>query len=133
MKLKLISALETFGFPVMLQGSMNAEDAYPDTFITFWCDSTEDNSHFENDVQSVDWHFSVILYSNNPELVNTKPSEIISALKHAGFIAQGKGQDILSDEPTHTGWAMDFVATEQKELYKEKRNEQEIRTAQRSF
>jgi hypothetical protein len=113
MKQKLISALETFGFPVMLQGSMNVEEAYPDTFITFWCDATEDNSHFDNDVHSVDWHFSVILYSNNPALVNTIPNEIRSALKGAGFIPQGKGQDIFSDEPTHTGWAMDFIYTEE--------------------
>ena len=116
MKQKLISVLETFGFPVMLQGSMNADDAYPDSFITFWCDSTADNSHFDDDVFSVDWHFSVIFYSNNPTLVNTKPSEILAALKSAGFIPQGKGQDIFSDEPTHTGWAMDFIYTEENNL-----------------
>jgi hypothetical protein len=116
MKKKLISALETFGFPVMLQGSLNAEAAYPDTFITFWCDSTEDSAHFDNDSHVAEWYFSVIVYSNNPHIVNTLPSEIITALKQEGFISQGKGQDILSDEPTHTGWAMDFIGTENKEL-----------------
>lgn len=113
MKQKLISTLETFGFPVMLQGSFNPEETYPDTFITFWCNATEYISHFDNDVHSVEWTFSVIFYSNNPTLVNTKPTEIIAAMKRAGFISQGKGNDIPSDEPTHTGWSMEFICAEQ--------------------
>ena len=114
MKQKLISTLQAFGFPVHLQGTMNAEESYPDTFITFWCSSTEDNLHFDNDVIAVDWSFSVMLYSNSPAIVNTMPKEIISALKDAGFIVLGKGQDIASDESTHTGWAIDCIITEKQ-------------------
>jgi hypothetical protein len=116
MKQKLISALETFGFPVMLQGTLNHEDAYPDSFITFWCNDTDDKDHFDNEATSFDWFFSVIFYSNNPTLVNTKPNEIRAVLKSAGFISQGKGNDVPSDEPSHTGWAMDFIGIEQNEL-----------------
>ena len=112
MKQKLISALESLGYPVMLQGSLTADEAYPDAFITFWCNTTEDSLHFDNDVHSVEWSFSVIFYSNNPTLVNTKPREILAVLKSAGFIPQGKGNDIPSDEPTHTGWAMEVIASE---------------------
>ena len=112
MKQKLITALQTFGFPVFLQGTLNPDETYPKTFITFFTDSTADNGHFENNTNSVDWYFSVILYSDDPATVNTKPNEIRAALKAAGFIPQGKGNDVMSDEPTHTGWAMDFVITE---------------------
>lgn len=119
MKEKLISALETFGYPVMLQGSLNSDEAYPDNFITFWCNDTDDKTHFDNEVTAWDWFFSVIFYSKNPTLVNTKPKEIIAVLKSAGFIPQGKGNDIPSDEPTHTGWAMEFICTEENKLTKE--------------
>lgn len=112
MKQKLINTLQTFGYPVFLQGTLNPAESYPNTFITFFTDSTTDNRHFENTINAVDWSFSVILYSNDPATVNTKPNEIRAALQAAGFIPQGKGNDILSDEPTHTGWAMDFVITE---------------------
>lgn len=112
MKQKLIDVLKTFGFPVFLQGTLNADEKYPDTFITFWCDYTADNSHYNNDVHSVDWNFSVILYSVDAKTVNTKSEEIRKALKAVGFIPQGKGQDIPSDEPTHTGWAMEYIITE---------------------
>ena len=112
MKQKLITALNAFGYPVILQGTLNPDEAYPKTFITFWTNSTDDNAHFENLTTAVDWSFSVILYSDDPAIVNEKPAEIRSALKAAGFIPQGKGNDVPSDEPTHTGWAMDFIYTE---------------------
>lgn len=112
MKQKLINTLSAFNFPVFLQGTLNPDEAYPQTFITFWTDSTDDNGHFENKTNSVNWSFSVILYSTDPQIVNTKPDEIRAALKSVGFIPQGKGNDIMSDEPTHTGWAMDFIITE---------------------
>lgn len=116
MKQKLINALTGCGFvegeTLFLQGTINPAAAYPETFVTFWTDSTDDNGHFDNGVVSVDWSFSVILYSSYAGIVNTKPAEIRAALKAAGFIPQGKGTDIMSDEPTHTGWAMDFIITE---------------------
>ena len=112
MKQKLIEILSSFGFPVFLQGSLNADEAYPAAFITFWTDDVADNSHYDNDATSYAWNFSVIFYSNDPALVNSKPDEIRKALKAAGFISNGKGHDIPSDEPTHTGWAMDFYFIE---------------------
>ena len=107
MKNLLINELEKFGYPVYLQGSLNADEDYPETFITFFTYTT-DGSHSDNNVNSIEWNISVILYSSEPKIVNEKPIEIINALKNVGFIPQGKGQDIPSDEPTHTGWAMDF-------------------------
>ena len=112
MKQLLIDTLNTLGFPVYLQGTLNPEEAYPDSFITFWTDYTSDNAHYDDNVHSVDWNFTVIFYSNNPTLVNTKPKEIINAMRNAGFIPQGKGRDIPSDVPTHTGFAMEFIYTE---------------------
>lgn len=109
----LIPVLKTFGYPVYLQGSLNADEAYPETFITFWTEPTSDNAHFDDNVYSVDWSFSVIFYSNNSALVNSKPFEILEALRNAGFTPQGKGRDIPSDEQTHTGWAMDLLFTEE--------------------
>ena len=116
MKRKLIDVLETCGFvegkTLFLQGTLNPNEAYPESFVTFWTPAVDDGAHFDNKVNSYEWNFTVILYSANAALVNTKHNEIRAALEAAGFIPQGKGQDVLSDEPTHTGWAMDFVFVE---------------------
>jgi hypothetical protein len=112
MKQLLINTLNTFGYPVYLQGTLNPDKAYPESFVTFWTDYTADNAHYDDDVHSVDWNFTVIFYSSNPTLVNTVPQMMRTALKNAGFIPQGKGQDIPSDEPTHTGWATEYIYTE---------------------
>lgn len=113
MKQELIDVLETFcPNNVYLQGTLNSSEAYPDTFITFWTNYTDDNSHFDDDTFSVDWNFSVMYYSTDPSLVNTIPAQISTALKAAGFIPQGKGNDIPSDRPTHTGWVTDYIYNE---------------------
>lgn len=111
MKQTLINILEMF-YPdnVYLQGT--APEEYPETFITFWTNYTDDNEHLDDEVISVDWNFSVMFYSSDPALVNSKPAEISAALRAAGFVPQGKGNDIPSDKPSHTGWAMDFIYTE---------------------
>lgn len=116
MKSELISGLENCGFvngaTIMLQGTLAPDSPYPDNFITIWTDYTADHSHFDNVVKSVEWHFTVILYSIDPDFLKTKSNEIIKTLRGVGFIPQGKGQDIPSDEATHTGWAMEFIRVE---------------------
>lgn len=113
MKELLINTLESI-LPnkVFLQGTLNGDEAYPDSFVTFWTNDTSDRAHYDDDVHSIDWSFSVIFYTSIPELITTIPTQIRNALKSAGFIPQGRGFDIPSDRPSHTGWAMDFVITE---------------------
>lgn len=116
MKQKLIAGLEACGFvngkTVILQGTLAENEPYPEEFVTIWTDFTADNSHFDNAVASVDWNFTVIYYTSDPEKLAKKPKEIINTLRQAGFIPQGRGQDIPSDEKTHTGWAMEFIYKE---------------------
>lgn len=109
MKQKLIDELEKIcPNNVYLQGTLAEDEAYPDSFVTFWTDTTSDNAHYDDDVSSIDWSFSVVYYSSDPALVNSVPAQIRTALKAVGFIPQGRGNDIPSDRPSHTGWAMDF-------------------------
>lgn len=116
MKEKLINTLVNCGFvegkTLFLHGTMNPDEAYPESFVTFWTDDVPDGVHFDNMTGSYDWTFSVIVYSTDAALVKEKSDEIRAMLKVVGFIPQGKGQDAPSDEPTHTGWAMDFIITE---------------------
>lgn len=113
MKERLFNILNSI-YPnkVFLQGTIDENEDYPDSFITFFTDDTEDRDFFNNNVNSINWTFSVIFYSSDPQLISVVPDEITTALKAQGFIPQGRGRDVLSDVPTHTGWAMEFIITE---------------------
>lgn len=99
----LIELLETFGYPVRLQGSLRIDERYPDSFFTFWNTESYDNNHYDNDAASYTWDFEVNFYSTDPDLVDQKVKAARSLLKANGFVISGKGHDVGSDETTHTG------------------------------
>lgn len=112
MKQELINLLATFKYPVRLQGSLAPKEKYPDSFFTIWNNSVDDGSHYDNDAINFVWDFTIYFYSVNPALVNTVLVEAKALLKQNGWIVGGKGYDVASDEPTHTGRAIDAVYIE---------------------
>lgn len=115
MKDKLINVLETFGYPVRLQGSLREDEPYPASFFTFWNGETYDGAHYDNDAIAYVWAFDVNFYSNDPALVNSVLREARDLLKQNGFITSGIGFDVPSDEPTHTGRGMNILIIERNE------------------
>lgn len=102
----LISILETFGFPVFRQGSLNPSDSYPDTFFTFWNNSENGHSFYDNDVVLIDWDFDVNIYSDDPGLAYTLQKQTRKKLKNNNWIILQYGSDVPSDEITHIGRGM---------------------------
>lgn len=100
----LIETIEKgFNLPVILQGSMSDDEKYPDEFFTFFNNDSFDLSFYDNSENVTVWDFDLNFYSNNPEHVNSYLMDAKKELKKAGFIVDGAGHDVLSDEPTHTG------------------------------
>lgn len=112
MKERLITTLEALEYDVFLQGSIAEDEAYPESFITFFTTDSNEQAFFDSNPYGTAWHYTVIFYTSNPALMSTVPMEIYNTLKAAGFIPQGKGRDIPSDEPTHTGWANEYIYLE---------------------
>ena len=103
----LISTLETFGYPVMLQGSLLPNEPYPDDFFTFWNTGSSDGTHYDNAAASVLSSYEVNFYSNNPANVYDVLRDAITRLRNAGFVISGDGYSVASDEPTHDGRGVD--------------------------
>ena len=99
----LISTLEKLGYPVRLQGSLLEKEPYPKSFFTFWNDSADGSSYYSNTEGAIVWQYSLNFYSTDPRLVNSKLLEAKALLKSAGWVVNGAGYDVPSDEPTHTG------------------------------
>lgn len=105
----LIEILEAQEVPVYKQGSMSADAEYPETFITFWNPDSPDHSHYDNEDYGTEWIFNVYVYSSDPEKTYTVLDNIRIALKQAGWICQGKGFDVSSDEETHSGRGLEAI------------------------
>jgi hypothetical protein len=96
-----------YGEPI-LQGSMADDEPYPESFITYQTIGSPEQDFFDNEPGGVVWKYAIIFYTSNPELLSTEPTRIYDTLKAVGFVPQGRGTDILSDEPTHTGWVNEY-------------------------
>lgn len=108
----LISVLKESGYPVFRQGSLAENEPYPDSFFTFWNNSSDDGSHYDNDAASTVWDFDVNFYSSDPALTYSILEQARIKLKNEHFIISGKGYDVASDEPTHTGRGMNALFLE---------------------
>lgn len=103
---KLIEILEIFGYPVIRQGSLAPDKAYPESFFTFWNNDSPDHAYYDDDEYGTDWDFDVNFYSTDPQKTYNVLADARVKLKQNKWIVPGKGYDVASDEVTHIGRGM---------------------------
>lgn len=111
-KQMFLDALTPLGYPIYLQGSISADTPYPASFFTYWNNESFERKSYDNRETFIEWDFDLNFYSDDPTAVNTVLLDAKIALKRAGFIVGGRGYDVLSDEPTHTGRGTDVIYLE---------------------
>lgn len=118
MKKKLIEAIEQFGYPVHLQGSIEPEDYQPEGFFTFWCFDAPEPSHYDNGPTSCDWGFWVYHYGADPERVAKAIEDARKALRESGFVVSGRPTDARSGMKGYTGLMIEahYLETYRKEV-----------------
>ena len=99
----LMETLKEFGYPVIRQGSLTEDDEYPESFFTFWNNDSSGDGFYDNKDIRTEWDFDVNFYSTDPKLTYSEILKAKEKLRSVGFILSGKGYDVASDEPTHTG------------------------------
>lgn len=99
----LIALLESFGVPVMRQGSMADDETYPPLFITFWNNGEYEHSAYNNESKAITFDFDVNVYGDNPAAVYNMLADIRNLLKQNGFQTPDRGHDLASDYETHIG------------------------------
>ena len=105
----LIEILSTLKYPIIRQGSLAPDEAYPDTFFTFWNNDETEHSAYDNDTVNVDYDFDVNVYSTNPSTAYELLSQARKLLKENGWIIATRGYDVASDEITHIGRGMEIL------------------------
>ena len=92
----LIKTIKEMGYPIIKQGSLSEDENYPDN-------TSDDGSHYDNESNTYIWDFDLNVYSSDPEKINKLLLDAKEKLIKKEFIVNGKGHDLISDEPTHTG------------------------------
>lgn len=110
--ISILEGLNNPALPVRLQGSLGPKEAYPPAFFTYWNVETPEASHYDNKAHAYIWRYTVYFYATDPTLVDSETLAAIAALEAAGWIIDGKGYDVPSDEITHTGRAFEAVFVE---------------------
>ena len=104
MKNYLINLMEQVNTNVFLQGSLNSDEEYKDSFLTFWNFETPEGQFYDNDPNRAMWGFWVYAYANDPEVLDSMMESLIDTFKRdEKIILSGKGEDVASDVNTHTG------------------------------
>lgn len=103
---KLIELLETFGYPVIRQGSLGEDESYPETFFTFWNRRTDAENFYDNAMFSYVSVFDVNVYSTDVELAYSLLRDARQLLMSNGFNMYRIEYDIASDEEDHVGRGM---------------------------
>lgn len=88
MKQKLIDILETFGYPVDLQGSYEKGKTLPKAFFTFWNYETEP-IFYSNGVKRTVWVYRVFFYSTDPSLTMSTMKQACKLLRENNFFVGG--------------------------------------------
>lgn len=109
---KLIEILTSLKYPVYRQGSMSKDEAYPETFLTFWNNDSPDHAHYDDKEYGTSWDYNIFVYSSDPEKVYSVLMDARTALKAAGWVCPSKGFDAPSDKATHTGRALEVFYLE---------------------
>jgi len=102
-KEELKKILDGFGLPSWLMHTMPAKQRYPDSFFTYLSADARFTALYNNRPHAAIYSFMIGFYSSDPDKVESVPLELARRLMDAGWIVEGPGDDVQSDEPTHTG------------------------------
>lgn len=106
---KLIELLKSFKYPVIRQGSLASDEAYPETFFTFWNNNSYDHSDYDNQTYLSEESYDVNVYSTDADTVYRLQREAQALLKQNNFIIAQRGYDVASDEISHVGRGMEVI------------------------
>lgn len=100
---KLSEVFEYIGLPYYRQGSLAEDDETPESYFTFWNDSTADLSHYDDEAHRIEWTWRIWCYTDNAADIYSLAESFISAATDKGFIVIGKGKDTDTASPTVFG------------------------------
>lgn len=99
----LINLLETLGYDVIKQGTLDSEDTPPNAFFTFWNWQAPRDSYYDNKYHEAIYYYQIQFYSNDILIIDSVVEQAVELLEENGFELEEEPTDDYSDIPTYTG------------------------------
>lgn len=100
---ELCNIFENMGLPYWVMHQMPFETAYPPTFCTYLCEDAPFAEHYDNAPHAVISTFAIGIYADDPATLEATEKGLVTRLFSAGWVMYGMGEDVQSDEISHTG------------------------------
>ena len=100
---KLEEVFQALELPYSRQGSYSSDESYPDSFFTFWNADTPEGGFYDDESHKAIWLWYVYFYTNDPLILYSQMDLFVQKAKEKGFIVEGRGNDIQSDQPDYFG------------------------------
>lgn len=100
---ELFGIFEEMGLPYWLMHQMPADEKYPSSFFTYLTTDAPFIEYHDNKPMAISWAFMIGFYTDDPGIMDITIIRLMNKLQATGWIVEGPGEDVESDEPTHTG------------------------------
>lgn len=95
--------LAATGYEYARQGSYAPEGPLPASFFTFWNVSTDEDQFYDNSPFRAVWRWQIYFYTKDPSLMYSVMGSLIASARAAGFVPEGRAEDIDAKEPGYVG------------------------------
>lgn len=97
----LIETLETLGYDVIKQGSLDADNEYPEAFFTYFNWDSPRDKYYDNKHKSVTYYYQIQFYSSDVKTIDKTLEEVILLLEQNNFNLDSDPTDGYSDIPNY--------------------------------
>lgn len=104
---------EESGISYARQGSYAEDEEIPESFYTFWNQSSEFEMHYNNTPYACNWEWLVFYYTKDVSTLYIGLEKFIEKAIEKGFFVEGKGKDISCDEVDYVGRYLKITYQEQ--------------------
>lgn len=95
--------LAATGYEYARQGSYAPDGPLPASFFTFWNVSTGEDQFYDNGSHRSVWRWQVFFYTMDPSIMYSAMDSLIASAREAGFVPEGRAEDIDAKEPGYVG------------------------------
>lgn len=105
----LIELLETLGFDVIQQGTLDQEEECPTSYFTIYNWDNPRTTYYNNKHRAVEYNYQIQFYSQDFKMVDEIVDKAVQLLEENGFLIDEEPTDDYSDRKDYIAKSFDVT------------------------